>query len=70
VLHETGQPLHAFNADKIEGRKVIIGHLPEGTGFTTLDEQIRELSSEDLMICNAREGMCIAGVFGGIDSGW
>jgi phenylalanyl-tRNA synthetase beta chain len=69
VLHETGQPLHAFNAGKIKGRKVVIGQLPSGTGFTTLDEQERELSSEDLMICNAEEGMCIAGVFGGIGSG-
>jgi phenylalanyl-tRNA synthetase beta chain len=69
VLHETGQPLHAFNADKIKGRKVVIGQLPSGTSFTTLDEQVRELSSEDLMICNAEEGMCIAGVFGGIGSG-
>jgi phenylalanyl-tRNA synthetase beta chain len=69
VLHETGQPLHAFNADKIVGKKVIIGNLPAGTRFTTLDEQIRELSSEDLMICNETEGMCIAGVFGGIGSG-
>lgn len=69
VLHETGQPLHAFNADKIKGRKVVVGQLTAGTGFTTLDEQVRELSSEDLMICNAEEGMCIAGVFGGIGSG-
>ena len=69
VLHETGQPLHAFNADRIKGRKVVIGQLPEGTLFTTLDEEKRSLSAEDLMICNAEEGMCIAGVFGGIDSG-
>lgn len=69
VLHETGQPLHAFNADKIKGRKVIVGQLPERTRFLTLDEEERELSKEDLMICNAEEGMCIAGVLGGIGSG-
>jgi len=69
VLHETGQPLHAFNADKIKGRRVIVGTLPEKTRFITLDEEERELSSEDLMICNSEEGMCIAGVFGGIGSG-
>lgn len=69
VLHETGQPLHAFNADSIKGRKVIVGQLPDKTRFVTLDEQERELSSEDLMICNAEEGMCIAGVFGGTGSG-
>jgi phenylalanyl-tRNA synthetase beta chain len=69
VLHETGQPLHAFNADKISGGKVVIGQLPEGTPFTTLDEEKRTLSAGDLMICNAEKGMCIAGVFGGADSG-
>jgi len=69
VLHETGQPLHFFDADKIEGKKVIIKTLKEGTPFLTLDEQERKLSGEDLMICNANKGMCIAGVFGGIESG-
>lgn len=69
VLHETGQPLHAFDADKIKGDQVIVKTLPNGTLFTTLDEEKRELSNEDLMICNSEEGMCIAGVFGGIDSG-
>ncbi len=69
VLHETGQPLHAFNADRIKGRKIIVGYLPENTGLTTLDEVERKLSSEDLIICNAEEGMCIAGVMGGIGSG-
>lgn len=69
VLHETGQPLHAFNADKIKGRKVVVGQLPGGTRFTTLDQDIRELSPDDLMICNEAEGMCIAGVLGGVDSG-
>lgn len=69
VLFETGQPLHAFDADKINGKKVIVKTLDEGTLFTTLDEVQRELSGEDLMICNEEKGMCIAGVFGGIDSG-
>ena len=69
VLHETGQPLHAFDADKITGGKVIVRTLPDKTKFTSLDEVVRELSDEDLMICNAGEAMCIAGVFGGIDSG-
>jgi len=69
VLHETGQPLHFFDADIIEGNKVIIKTLPGGTLFTTLDEERRELSADDLMICNENNGMCIAGVFGGIKSG-
>jgi phenylalanyl-tRNA synthetase beta chain len=69
VQHEIGQPLHAFDADKIDGRKVIIKNLPGNTSFITLDEEERKLSSRDLMICNASEGMCIAGVFGGIKSG-
>jgi phenylalanyl-tRNA synthetase beta chain len=69
VQHEIGQPLHAFDADKITGNKVIIKNLPAKTKFTTLDEYERELSSRDLMICNSAEGMCIAGVFGGIKSG-
>jgi phenylalanyl-tRNA synthetase beta chain len=69
VLHEVGQPLHAFDADKIKGGKVIVQTLPEGTKFTTLDEKERELKAKDLMICNKEGGMCIAGVFGGIESG-
>jgi phenylalanyl-tRNA synthetase beta chain len=69
ILHETGQPLHAFDADAIKGKKIIVKNLPEGTAFVTLDEKERNLSSEDLMICNATEGMCIAGVFGGLHSG-
>lgn len=70
VLHETGQPLHAFDASAITDNKVIVKNLPEGTPFITLDEKERKLSAEDLMICNgAGEGMCIAGVFGGIRSG-
>ncbi|MFZ0280436.1 MAG: phenylalanine--tRNA ligase subunit beta [Bacteroidales bacterium] len=69
VQHEIGQPLHAFDADAITGNKVIIKNLPGKTKFITLDETERELSSRDLMICNSEEGMCIAGVFGGIKSG-
>ena len=69
VLHETGQPLHAFDADKIDGRKILIKKLDEGTPFKTLDEVDRKLSKDDLMICNVNQGMCIAGVFGGGDSG-
>jgi phenylalanyl-tRNA synthetase beta chain len=69
VQYEVGQPLHAFDADKIEGKKVIIRNLPEKSKFITLDNVERSLSSRDLMICNTVEGMCIAGVFGGIKSG-
>ena len=69
VLHELGQPLHAFDADKILGNKVVVKKMPQATKFTTLDGIERELSSNDLMICNANEGMCIAGVFGGLKSG-
>ncbi|MBS1564276.1 MAG: phenylalanine--tRNA ligase subunit beta, partial [Bacteroidetes bacterium] len=69
VLHETGQPLHAFDAAAIKGNKVVVKNLPAGTSFVTLDEKERKLSAEDLMICNAEEGMCIAGVFGGLKSG-
>ncbi len=69
VQHEIGQPLHAFDADAVTGKKVIIKNLPGKTKFITLDETERELSSRDLMICNSEEGMCIAGVFGGIKSG-
>jgi phenylalanyl-tRNA synthetase beta chain len=69
ILHEMGQPLHAFDGDKIKGDKVVVKTLDQGTLFTTLDEKERKLDEKDLMICNAEEGMCIAGVFGGIDSG-
>lgn len=69
VLFETGQPLHAFDVQEISGKKVIIKKLKEGTNFKTLDDQERKLSKDDLMICNDFEGMCIAGVFGGIKSG-
>lgn len=69
VLHETGQPLHAFDADEITGKQVIVKTLPAGTKFRTLDDKERTLTGSDLMICNASEPMCIAGVFGGIKSG-
>ncbi len=69
VQHEIGQPLHAFDADKVAGKKVIIDNLPDKTRFVTLDGLERNLSHRDLMICNEEEGMCIAGVFGGIKSG-
>jgi phenylalanyl-tRNA synthetase beta chain len=70
ILHETGQPLHAFDLDEIAEKKIIVKNLPENTIFLSLDEKERKLSAEDLMICNgASEGMCIAGVFGGIKSG-
>jgi phenylalanyl-tRNA synthetase beta chain len=69
VLHELGQPLHAFDADAISGNKVLVKKLKEGTVFRTLDDVERKLSADDLMICNADEPMCIAGVFGGISSG-
>ncbi|MEP7108499.1 MAG: phenylalanine--tRNA ligase subunit beta [Ferruginibacter sp.] len=69
ILHETGQPLHAFDADMITGKKIIVKNLPGGTPFVTLDGKERKLSAEDLMICNAESAMCIGGVYGGIHSG-
>ena len=69
VLHELGQPLHAFDATRIKGNKVVVKTLPKGTKFVTLDDVERELHEEDLMICDAEKPMCIAGVFGGIHSG-
>lgn len=69
VLHETGQPLHAFDADKIAGNKIIVQKLKQNTEFITLDKLERKLSDADLMICNQDEPMCIAGVFGGANSG-
>ncbi|HEY5511267.1 MAG TPA: phenylalanine--tRNA ligase subunit beta [Prolixibacteraceae bacterium] len=69
VLFETGQPLHAFDLANIKGGKIIVKTLPGGTKFRTLDEVNRSLDEKDLMICNESEGMCIGGVFGGIDSG-
>lgn len=69
VLHEMGQPLHAFDAAKVKGGKVIVKTYPEGTKFVTLDSVERTLSDRDLMISNTEEPMCIGGVFGGLDSG-
>lgn len=69
VMHETGQPLHAFDAQKITGNKVVVQTLPEGTTFKTLDDKERKLDAADLMICNTKAPMCIAGVFGGAESG-
>lgn len=69
VLHELCQPLHSFDADKIEGNEVVVRTCPEGTKFRTLDGVERTLSDKDLMICDAEKPMCIAGVFGGEDSG-
>ncbi len=69
VLHELGQPLHAFDADKILGNKIIVKTMPAGTKFMTLDGEERELHEEDLMICDIEKPMCIAGVFGGIYTG-
>jgi len=69
VLHELGQPLHAFDANKITSGIVRVQNLKKGTKFITLDGVERELSNEDLMICNGNTPMCLAGVFGGLDSG-
>ena len=69
VLHELGQPLHAFDADQIKGKQVIVKKCDEGTPFVTLDGIERKLSADDLMICDAEGPMCIAGVFGGKNSG-
>jgi phenylalanyl-tRNA synthetase beta chain len=69
VLHELGQPLHAFDSSKISGDKIIVKTVAKGTKFITLDGVERELHEDDLMICDAEKPMCIAGVFGGIESG-
>lgn len=69
IMFAYGQPLHCFDADMIEGRKVVVKTMPEGTPFVTLDGQEHKLSDRDLAICNACEPMCIAGVFGGKGSG-
>ncbi len=69
VLHELGQPLHAFDADKIQGKKIVVKTLPEGSEFLALDERSMVLRGNDLMVCDAKEGLCIAGVFGGLSSG-
>jgi phenylalanyl-tRNA synthetase beta chain len=69
VCHELGQPLHAFDAEAIHGNKVIVRTMKAGTRFVTLDNKERSLLADDLMICNEKDGMCIAGVFGGVHSG-
>ena len=69
VCHDIGQPLHAFDADKVIGQQVIVKTLPEGTPFVTLDGVTRKLTATDLMICDEEKPMCIAGVFGGQNSG-
>jgi len=69
ILFAYGQPMHCFDADTIKGNEIVVKTMPEGTSFVTLDGVERELSERDLMICNAQEPMCIAGVFGGLDSG-
>ena len=69
ILHAYGQPMHCFDADKIKGGKIVVKTVAEGTPFVTLDGVEHKLSERDLMICNAEEPMCIAGVFGGLDSG-
>ncbi len=70
VLHEVGQPLHAFDVQKIKGNKIKVQTLEEGTAFVTLDEVERKLSSEDIMICDGQDNpLCIGGVFGGLESG-
>ena len=69
ILHAIGQPLHCFDLAKIDGEKVVVRNCEEGTPFITLDGVEHKLSAADLMICNTEEPMCIAGVFGGLDSG-
>lgn len=69
IVHAFGQPLHCFDASKIKGNHVRVRTMPKGTKFVTLDEVERELDDHDLMICNEEEPMCLAGVFGGLDSG-
>ncbi|HET9056133.1 MAG TPA: phenylalanine--tRNA ligase subunit beta [Chitinophagaceae bacterium] len=70
ILHETGQPLHAFDADEIANKKIIVKNLPEKTSFITLDEKERKLSAEDIMICDGNsKPLCLGGVFGGLHSG-
>lgn len=69
ICHEVGQPLHAYDAEQVTGGKIIVKKLPGGTKFKTLDDKDRTLAADDLMVCNEKEGMCIAGVFGGANSG-
>ncbi len=69
ILHGLGQPMHCFDASKIKGGKIVVRTCPKDTQFVTLDGMERKLDERDLMICNADEPMCIAGVFGGLESG-
>ncbi|AWW29830.1 phenylalanine--tRNA ligase subunit beta [Echinicola strongylocentroti] len=69
ILHDLGQPLHAFDLDKVNNDKILVKKLPKGTTFVTLDEKERKLTGEELMICDDEGGLCIAGVFGGQGSG-
>ena len=69
ILHETAVPMHTFDYDKIKGAQIVVRTCPEGTPFVTLDGNEHKLSERDLMICNSQEPMCIAGVFGGLESG-
>ncbi|ARN77616.1 phenylalanine--tRNA ligase subunit beta [Nonlabens spongiae] len=69
VMHELGQPLHAFDVSTIQGGKIVVKTMPQGTKFVTLDGEERELHEEDLMICDAEKPLCIAGVYGGLNSG-
>lgn len=69
ILFGLGQPLHSFDKDKVKGNEVIVKSVAKGTKFTTLDGVERELHEDDLMICNTESPMCIAGVFGGQESG-
>lgn len=69
ILHDIGQPLHAFDADKIHGKNIIVGPLKKDSRFTTLDETEHRLNGTELMICDEEGGMCMAGIYGGIDSG-
>jgi len=65
VLHETGQPLHAFDFEKIQGQSIVVRYAHEGSKFVTLDDKERSLNAGDLMICDAEQALCMAGVFGG-----
>ncbi|WP_299252499.1 phenylalanine--tRNA ligase subunit beta [uncultured Cytophaga sp.] len=69
VMHSLGQPLHAYDLDEIKGHTVVVKNLPAGTEFITLDGEKRKLLESDLMVCNATEPMCMAGVYGGLESG-
>tara|TARA_B100001113_G_scaffold292645_1_gene249305 strand:- start:3199 stop:5628 length:2430 start_codon:yes stop_codon:yes gene_type:complete len=69
VMHDLGQPLHAFDYEKIEGETINVKKHNKNIKFKTLDEVEREITKDDLMICNSKKPMCIAGIFGGIDSG-